>query len=230
MSATHKTANDAPMVPWALITLTVTTGMVDAVSYLRLGHVFVANMTGNVVFLGFAAAGYREISASGSLIAMAAFLIGAYAGGALVKRAKSNVHLLLQASVVKFLLALVALLLTVFGAIQVGTASAYGLTALLALAMGVQNAAVRKLSVPDFTTTVLTLTITGIAADLSGGADPKAARRFISVISMFAGGLIGAVLVLRSGLVAALSAVALFFAITIIIVAITQRRQQRAVT
>ncbi|MBV8724916.1 MAG: DUF1275 domain-containing protein, partial [Candidatus Eremiobacteraeota bacterium] len=40
---------DAPMIPWALIVLTVTTGTVDAISYLRLGHVFVANMTGNVV-------------------------------------------------------------------------------------------------------------------------------------------------------------------------------------
>ena len=37
----------------ALLTLTFVTGLVDAVSYLRLGHVFVANMTGNVVFLGF---------------------------------------------------------------------------------------------------------------------------------------------------------------------------------
>jgi uncharacterized membrane protein YoaK (UPF0700 family) len=39
----------------ALLGLTVVTGLVDAVSYLRLGRVFVANMTGNVVFLGLSA-------------------------------------------------------------------------------------------------------------------------------------------------------------------------------
>ena len=43
--------------PRVLIVLTVTTGLVDAVSVLGLGRVFTANMPGNVVFLGFAMAG-----------------------------------------------------------------------------------------------------------------------------------------------------------------------------
>ncbi len=43
--------------PVLLLALTVATGLVDAVSYLVLGHVFVANMTGNVVFSGFALSG-----------------------------------------------------------------------------------------------------------------------------------------------------------------------------
>ena len=37
--------------PPTLLLLTLTTGLVDAVSFLGLGHVFTANMTGNVVFL-----------------------------------------------------------------------------------------------------------------------------------------------------------------------------------
>jgi hypothetical protein len=41
----------------ALMVLTFITGLVDAVSYIGFGRVFVANMTGNVVLLGFAAAG-----------------------------------------------------------------------------------------------------------------------------------------------------------------------------
>ena len=45
--------------PPLLLGLTVVTGLVDAFSYLLLGHVFVANMTGNVVFLGFAIAGAK---------------------------------------------------------------------------------------------------------------------------------------------------------------------------
>ena len=62
-----------PLAPM-LVGLTVVTGVVDAVSYLTLGHVFVANMTGNVVFIGFALAGASGLSAPASLAALAAFL------------------------------------------------------------------------------------------------------------------------------------------------------------
>ena len=61
------------------------TGLVDATTYLGLGHVFAANMTGNVVLLGFALAGAGDISAAASLISLAAFLIGSAAGGALAR-------------------------------------------------------------------------------------------------------------------------------------------------
>ncbi|HEY8808806.1 MAG TPA: DUF1275 family protein, partial [Solirubrobacterales bacterium] len=64
-----------------LILLTMVTGVVDAVSYVALGHVFVANMTGNVVFLGFALAGAPGLSAPASIAALGAFLLGAIAGG-----------------------------------------------------------------------------------------------------------------------------------------------------
>jgi uncharacterized membrane protein YoaK (UPF0700 family) len=65
--------------PPVLLVLTVVTGLVDAVSYLKLGHVFVANMTGNVVFLGFAIAGASGLSAAASIVALATFLLGALA-------------------------------------------------------------------------------------------------------------------------------------------------------
>src|SRR5213594_517383 len=64
-----------------LLGLTVVTGLVDAFSYLVLGHVFVANMTGNVVFLGFALASAAGFSVSASLSALGAFCLGALAGG-----------------------------------------------------------------------------------------------------------------------------------------------------
>jgi uncharacterized membrane protein YoaK (UPF0700 family) len=72
----------------------------------------------------------------------------------------------------------------------------------MGIAMGVQNATARKLAVPDLTTTVLTLTITGMVADLGDVASvgPANARRLIAILSMFVGGLVGAVLVLRSAL------------------------------
>src|SRR5438309_10412863 len=73
-----------------LVVLTVVTGLVDAVSYIALGHVFVANMTGNVVFLGFALAGASGLSAPASLAALAAFLLGALVGGRIAVRSKAH--------------------------------------------------------------------------------------------------------------------------------------------
>src|SRR6201997_5647151 len=69
-----------------LLTLTVVTGVVDAVSILALGRVFVANMTGNVVFAAFAVVGAPGFSLSASLFALAGFLAGAYVGGVLISR------------------------------------------------------------------------------------------------------------------------------------------------
>src|SRR5690242_487132 len=81
-------STDGPLPP-LLLTLTVVTGLVDATSYLKLGHVFVANMTGNVVFLGFGIAG-AGISVWASLTALGSFLIGGTAGGRLGSRWSSN--------------------------------------------------------------------------------------------------------------------------------------------
>ena len=64
--------------------------------------------------------------------------------------------------------------------------------------MGARNAAVRSLGVPDLTTTVLTLTITGLAADstLAGGTNPRWPRRVASIVAMITGAAVG-VLLLR---------------------------------
>jgi uncharacterized membrane protein YoaK (UPF0700 family) len=211
------------MVPWAFVTLTVASGMVDAVSYLRLGHVFVANMTGNVVFIGFALAGDHTISVAGSLTAMGAFLLGAFAGGRLVQRISDDVKLLLTATVIELALALAALGFVTAMTVQPRTVPAYAVTALVALAIGTQIAAVRKIAIPDFTTTVLTMTLAGIAADVSGSPDARLARRLTSVVSMFGGALAGAAIVLRGGLVPAFALIALMFAITVGIVVATGR-------
>lgn len=79
----------------------------------------------------------------------------------------------------------------------------YGLIVVLATSMGAQNATARRLAVPDLTTTVLTLTITGIAADsaLAGGTGSKAGRRLVSVTAMLAGALARALLVVHAQIV-----------------------------
>lgn len=174
--------------------LTVVTGLVDAFSYLVLGHVFVANMTGNVVFLGFALAGASGFSLAASLVALAAFGLGALAGGRVSKRLGERRGRLLAVEAC-LVVASVVIAATV-GDPGSGVAR-YLLIVLLGVATGTQNAAARKLAVPDLTTTVLTLTITGIFADgrLAGGAASTLGQRLTSIASMFVGGLVGAVLV-----------------------------------
>ena len=74
------------MLTAALIALTVSCGVVDAVSFLALGRVFVATMTGNVIFLGFALAGELSLSVLASLTAIGSFVAGVLAGGLLAAR------------------------------------------------------------------------------------------------------------------------------------------------
>jgi uncharacterized membrane protein YoaK (UPF0700 family) len=82
-------AEQGPL-PALLVVLTFLTGLVDGVSYLGLGHVFVANMTGNVVFLGFALAGAGGLSVATSVTALVAFILGAGWGGRIAVRTGSH--------------------------------------------------------------------------------------------------------------------------------------------
>ncbi|QRP47951.1 YoaK family protein [Amycolatopsis sp. FDAARGOS 1241] len=192
--------------PALLLALTVVTGVVDAVSYLRLGHTFVANMTGNVVFLGFGLAGAADVSASASVVALVAFLAGALAGGRLGRRLGGHRGRHLTIAALIGLAGLVAALVISLVWGDQPAAARYVLLFVLAAAMGLQNATARALAVPDMTTTVVTLTLTGLAADSPWGArkPSKPLRRVASVGAMFAGALAGALLVLHVGVAAAL--------------------------
>ena len=197
--------------PAFLVVLTFVTGLVDAVSYLKFGHVFVANMTGNVVFLGFAMADAQDFSVAASLLAIGAFLVGATLGGRLGARAA--VHrgrYLALATYAKIVLVAIALVVSIASSGGTGTPATYSLIVLLAIAMGLQNAVVRRLAVPDLTTTVLTMTLTGLGADssLAGANKPQpAVRRIAGVVTMLLGALLGALIVLNVGVSAALALV-----------------------
>ena len=194
--------------PLLLILLTVVTGLVDAVSYLKLGHVFVANMTGNVVLLGFAAAGASEFSAAVSLVAMGSFLFGAVAGGRLGSSMGQHRGQFLALSTYAQVSAVGAAFVVSLASSDVsGGIPAYVLVVLLAFAMGLQNATARRLGVPDLTTTVLTLTFTGLAADshFAGGTNPNIGRRLIATAAMFVGASLGAVLIFHVSVSAALA-------------------------
>jgi uncharacterized membrane protein YoaK (UPF0700 family) len=173
-----------------LLGLTTVTGVIDAVSYLALGHVFTANMPG--------------LSVSRCATALGGFVIGALIGGCLAARTsagpryrRATIGFVGEAAL---LLAGVTLSARAPAAHPVNPAYMYAIIVLTALAMGLRNATVRSLGVPDMTTTVLTVTITALAAEsaLAGGSNPRWPRRIASVLTMAAGGAAGVVLLRHS--------------------------------
>ncbi len=192
---------DGPLSPLLLV-LTTVTGLVDAFSYLVLGQVFVANMTGNVLFLGLAVAGAKGFTAAVHLVALGAFTLGAALSGRLVKRfGRSRGQTLARTAGAQTVLVAVA------WAVGAGIADPgsglvrYLLVALLAVSGGLQTGTARRLAVPDLITTVLTRTIAGAAFDsrLGGGDNSRVGRRGLAVAALFGGALVGAVLVLHVG-------------------------------
>jgi uncharacterized membrane protein YoaK (UPF0700 family) len=213
----------------ALSLLTLVTGLVDAACYLGLGRVFTANQTGNVVLLAFGAARAQGLPVLAPTVSLVVFLVGAAAGGRLASRLAGPAGTRVPASVRRrwVTIALLAelLLVVVAGVVAVGLpvggggARRYVVIGLLAAGLGLQNATVRRLAVPDVTTTVLTMTLTGLAAEswLAGGRNPRVGRRVAAVGLIAAGALVGALLlrvdvalpVLAAAVVVAFAAVAL---------------------
>lgn len=193
---------DAPYLA-GLLALTVATGVVDAVSYLALDHVFTGNMTGNVLFVGFGLAGSGEVPLLNNVIALAGFLLGATVAGRIVRGRTHvarlpTVHLLLLAGTAA------AVVVLGLGWMLLGTPAdgwLYGLTAVLAAAMGIQAVAARGARIADVTTVVITSTLVNFALDspVAGGTGDKWVRRAGAVVAMAAGGALGALLVRAAG-------------------------------
>lgn len=189
---------DAPYLV-GLFALTVATGVVDAVSYLALDHVFTGNMTGNVLFVGFGLAGSGSVPLLNNAIALAGFLVGAVVAGRVVRGRTHRTrlptaHLLVMGGTAAAIVAL-GLLWLLLGTPAGGWL--LGLTATLAAAMGMQAVAARGARISDVTTVVVTSTLVNFALDspLAGGAGEKWARRLGAVVAMGAGGALGALLV-----------------------------------
>ena len=213
----------------SLLALTFTTGLIDAASYLGLGHVFTANMTGNVVLLGFGIAGAAGLPVVSPLVSLAAFLLGAVAGGRLAARVADRHHVHLRAALlIEFTLIAIAAVIAAVSDVHPNELSGDAIVALLAFAMGIRNAAVRRIAVPDLTTTVLTLTLTGLAADsrLAGGAGKGTGRRVCAAGAMLVGAVAGA-LMLKTSIALPLSCAAVIAVIAGTSYAQVARREQR---
>src|SRR5580704_10601076 len=138
--------------PSILLGMTAVTGMVDAVSFLALGHVFTANMTGNVVFIGLAIGGAAGLSISRSLMALICFAMGALLGGWMTRKMipQDSGETLGRALVIETIFFFVA------AAVSIGFTAPYEehklkislVVAVTAIAMGLRNSIVRRLAVP----------------------------------------------------------------------------------
>ena len=191
-----------------LLLLTGVSGLVDAASYLTLGHVFVANMTGNILFVGFALAGATGLSLASAVIAVAAFFVGAVAAGRLARTWKLEKPELLRAvTVLELLLILVAIIVGLSVTAE-RLAPAYAMVGLMAAATGIQSATTSRLQIPGFNSTVVLTTMLGTMATssrLAGGSGADNGRRTLAIVSMLIGGFTGAVLALGVSRIATLT-------------------------
>lgn len=181
----------------ALLMLTFATGLVDAISVLVLGHVFVANMTGNVVFLGFWLAPQTTVDMAAVMVSFASFLIGAVIGGRYARHLGSKVRIWLATALGTEVVLLTAMaILVAAGVLDYRTHQKVILIACLAITFGAQSAAARQFGVQELSTTVLTSTIVGIGVDsrLAGGTGDRERLRITIVLTLCIGAAVGATL------------------------------------
>src|SRR5690349_9787903 len=156
---------DGPL-PGLLLALTLVAGILDAVSILRLGGVFVATMTGNLVFLGLAAAGAKGFAAGTSALALGGFTFGVPIGSRACRAAHSHRgRALRNVLVAKLCLAGAVTVMAIVTGAQFADGTRDVAVVLLAMSMGIQLAAIRYLKVPDLMTVVMTMTIIGVLSE-----------------------------------------------------------------
>jgi uncharacterized membrane protein YoaK (UPF0700 family) len=209
----------------SLIVLSFVTGLVDAATYLAFGHVFAANMTGNIIVLGFALGGAGDISATASVVSLCSFIVGAALSARLAGA--------LQRTRPRWLLTLLTCetgLLAVAAAFCVlprRLVTDLLVVGLLAVAMGMRIVTVRRLGITDVSTTVVTSTLAGLAADalLAGGPFRDGGVRLAVVVAMLFGAAAGAVLLGGGAAVVLGVAAGLVLVMTIAYVAAVQRQR-----
>jgi uncharacterized membrane protein YoaK (UPF0700 family) len=201
--------------------LTVSSGAVDAISFLALGKVFSAFMTGNIAFFGLRVAGASNAPGGVAIFAsMAAFAMGVYLSTRIVEFPEGSglwpkqVTVALGVSLIAH-----AVFLAVWFASngQPSIDVAHVLLGSWALAMGMQSAAVRTLHVEGVFTTAATATIIFLAGDITNwSATVVERRRFAGVlVSLFVGATAGGLLLVHAHIYAPL----LPFVITVVVVA-----------
>ena len=175
-----------------VVVLTLTTGAVDAASFLALGNAFSSVITGNLVLLGLAAGTGRPELAVHSGVALAGYLAGVAAGAPLAARRHHAAGTWPPSVTITLAVEMVILVAFSVGWELAGTHPAGGaqlaLVAVLAAGMGLQAAAVRRLG--QMSTTYLTSTLTALVAGLVTGSKPDGMARSLGVLAAI---IIGAI-------------------------------------
>jgi uncharacterized membrane protein YoaK (UPF0700 family) len=192
---------------WAMLTLSFSTGVLDAATYLGLHGVFTANMTGNLIFVSLGLAGQASVPVLRAVLALGGFALGAAVSGRLLRggasSAQADRRLPSTLLLVAMLLAGSAVTLAVGGR---GALLLDVLTVLMAFAMGVQAMVARRVGVGDVTTVVVTSTLAGLMGENSatGRTADRAltVRRALAVLTMALGAVTGAFLLSLSIVVA----------------------------
>jgi uncharacterized membrane protein YoaK (UPF0700 family) len=200
--------------------LTVSSGAIDAISFLALGKVFSAFMTGNIAFLGLRVAGAGAPGAVAIVVSIAAFAVGVYLSSRIVKPSQGSgvwpqrVTVALGVSLIAH-----AVFLAVWFASngQPSIDVAHVLLGMWGLAMGMQSAAVRTLHVEGVFTTAATATIIFLVGDLTNWSATVAERRRLAgvLVSLFVGATAGGLLLVRAHIYAPV----LPFVLTVVAVA-----------
>ncbi|OBK15827.1 YoaK family protein [Mycobacterium asiaticum] len=179
----------------ALLLLTFSTGLADAISVLVLGHVFVANMTGNVIFLGFWFAPKSTVDLTAAAVAFPTFVTGTIVGGRLTRHfgERTRPWLTIALGIEVVLLAVLSILAGT-GVLHYHDNTKLFLIGGMAIAYGLQHSTARQFGIQELTTTVLTSTIVGLGVDsrLAGGTGQREKLRYSVVCAMCAGAVVGA--------------------------------------
>jgi uncharacterized membrane protein YoaK (UPF0700 family) len=179
----------------ALLLLTFATGLADAVSVLVLGRVFVANMTGNVIYLGFWLAPETNIDLGAVAVVVPTFVATTILSGRLHRhighRARPWITIVLATEIV--VLATLSILAGT-GVLHYHDNTKLVIIAMLAVTFGLQHSSARQFGIQELSTTVLTSTIVSLGLDsrLAGGTGERQKLRFAVVITMCAGAFVGA--------------------------------------
>lgn len=178
---------------WLMMTLTVVTGALDAVGYLGLDRVFTGNMTGNVVILGMGLAAEEGLPVAGPLIALIGYVLGAALAGRLIRGRPRGWSRVITAIVCVNAVVLAAVATALLAPVSGPSPAGIACAATIAVVMGAQASVARFLAVTDMTTVVVTSTITSYASEtlFKGGLTWFTHRRLWAVVAIFAGALVG---------------------------------------
>lgn len=185
-----------------LVGLTFSSGAVDAISFIALGKVFTAFMTGNFVFLGLRAAGEPGPNVVTVLVSLAGFALGVIACKRIIRASKGS-SVWPQEATLALGVAVVAQAAFVAGWMATSGHPSTGVTDLLvglsALAMGIQSGAVLSLGVRGVFTTAVTATMIFLASDVAEKSSARERARLAGVlIALFAGATAGGLLLIHA--------------------------------